>query len=539
MRQARLEVVDAAGRWRRYPLDKDVFTVGRRAENDLILQKPDVSRDHAKIVRDGDRFVLHDSQSRYGTFVNDAKVERYQLCHGDRIQFGPKSDLSTIFLCDDTDLTTGTTASIAVAELRNVGRLLEGLRQVGAGGMAEEVLALVLDLAIEVSVAERGFVMLAADGGLEIRVARARGRVSIPGGTFKTSRKIPEEVFRSGETQAVPDLEVVAEDHPHTKPLQLHHVFCAPLRLVRFVDKDVAPEAQRIIGVLYLDSRQPCAVSADARTALEMLATEAAVVIENARLYRETIEKVRLEQEMKIAAKIQQALLPPGSWTGAYFEAMGATLPCRAIGGDFFEYMSSLPSGEAGFAVADVAGKGAPAALLTAVIQGALAAHASIPGGPADVLSRVNRTLARRAVESRFATLLYGVMSPDGRFTYCNAGHNAPFLFGRSGIRRLETGGTILGLFEAAFYDEETVELDPGDVVLAFSDGLSEAMSAEGEEFGDTRVEDCLRRHAGDSPADLLRSVLSSLREFCQGAVQNDDVTVLVVKYLGKPGGSR
>lgn len=535
MREVRLEIIDAVGH-RLVPVDKDTFTVGRRAENDLTLQKPDVSRDHARIVREGDRYVLHDSQSRYGTFVNGARVEQHELRHGDAIRLGQSGGAEMVFLCEDVPASSERTVTTAVADLHQVTLLLEGLRALGAGGVLDEVLALVLDSAIEMSGAARGFIMLADPSGtLEFKLARARGRVTLPGRTFETSRKIPEGVFASGETRVVQDLVDgdLTDAHTGTVAIGIRYVFCVPLRLVRYVDAGVAPEEQRRIGVLYLDSRERGKLlSGAARSALEMLAAEAAVAIENARLYRETIEKARLEQEMKIAAKIQQALLPPGNWTGDYFEAEGATLPCRAIGGDFFEYMA-LPSGEAGFAVADVAGKGAPAALLTAVVQGILASQTSVPGGPAEVLTRTNRVLARRAIDSRFATLLYGVLAPDGRLTYSNAGHNPPFVLGRTGVRRLETGGTILGLFEKASFDEEIVQLEPGDLLVAFSDGLSEAMSATGEEFGDERILGCLNAHAALRPPELMERLLSHVREFCQGAVQSDDITLLIVRYVG------
>ena len=535
MREARLEIIEAVGR-RQVPVDKNVFTIGRRAENDLTLQKPDVSRDHAKIVRDGDQWRLHDVQSRYGTFVNGARVEQHDLRHGDAIRLGQSGGAEMVFLCEEEPVSHDRSATTAVADLHQVTLLLEGLRALGAGGVLDEVLALVLDSAIEMSQAARGFIMLAdPSGGLEFKLARARGRVTLPGRTFETSRKIPEEVFASGETRVVTDLldGDLPSAHLGTVAIGIRHVFCVPLRLVRYVDADVAPEEQRRIGVLYLDSRERGALlSSAARSALEMLAAEAAVAIENARLYRETIEKARLEQEMKIAAKIQQALLPPGNWTGTYFEAEGTTLPCRAIGGDFFEYMS-LPSGEAGFAVADVAGKGPPAALLTALIQGILASQTSVPGGPAEVIDRTNRVLVRRAIDSRFATLLYAVLAPDGRLTYSNAGHNPPFVLGRSGVRRLETGGTILGLFEKASFDEEALQLQPGDLMVAFSDGLSEAMSATGEEFGDERILGCLKANAAAPPPKVMECLLTSVREFCQGAVQSDDITLLIVRYVG------
>jgi sigma-B regulation protein RsbU (phosphoserine phosphatase) len=224
--------------------------------------------------------------------------------------------------------------------------------------------------------------------------------------------------------------------------------------------------------------------------------------------------------------------LPPSRWDGGYFTAVGTTVPCREIGGDCYEYQT-LVSGEAAFAVADVSGKGAPAALLTAVIQGALAAQSLLPGGPADAMRRTNAVLAHRALEAKFATMVYAVLAPDGRLTYCNAGHNPPFLVSRRGVSRLEVGGTILGLFEGAEYTQETVTLAPGDLVVLFSDGVSEALSAEGEEFGDARIQAVLEPLAGALPDHVNAALLSAVGEFTRGADPHDDMTVLVARYTG------
>ncbi|MBE3097921.1 MAG: serine/threonine-protein phosphatase, partial [Planctomycetes bacterium] len=218
--------------------------------------------------------------------------------------------------------------------------------------------------------------------------------------------------------------------------------------------------------------------------------------------------------------------------SGEWFEVVGSSVPCRAIGGDFFDYLA-LPNGDCAFAVTDVSGKGAPAALLTAVIQGVLASHATIGGGPAITLDRVNHVLIRRRIESRFATMFYGTLSREGRLTYTNAGHNAPFLVQRSGVRRLEVGGTIVGLFEHARYEEEVVPLEAGDFVVVFSDGVSEAASASGEEFGDDRILECVRRNPSGSPEQLLECLLASVRAFSAGVLQSDDVTALIIRYNG------
>jgi serine phosphatase RsbU (regulator of sigma subunit) len=414
--------------------------------------------------------------------------------------------------------------------------LLEGLRALGSGRVLDEVLALVIDSAIEVSGAERGFIMLAdASGGLEFKLGRGRNRITLPGRTFETSRKIPEAVFATGTPWVDVDLagSEMSLEHGGTLALGIRHVLCVPLRLVRYVDRADALPEQRRIGVLYLDGREKgTLLSSGGRAALETLATEAAVAIENARLYRESEAKAKLEQELRIAAAIQKALLPPSRLSGPWFEMVGSSVPCRAIGGDFFDYLE-LPNGDCAFAVADVSGKGAPAALLTAVIQGVLSSHATIGGGPAEAVARVNRVLIRRELESRFATMFCGTLARDGRLTYTNAGHNPPFLVQESSVRRLDAGGTIVGLFEQAHYDEEMIRLEPGDFVVAFSDGVSEATSAAGEEFGDARILCCAEQYRAAGPERLLECLLASVREFCAGAVQNDDITAVVMRYTG------
>ncbi len=228
--------------------------------------------------------------------------------------------------------------------------------------MLDDVLSLVLDSGIDVSSAERGFIMLAnGDGELEFKLARGRGHVTLPGSTFATSRKIPEEVFRTGEPRLVADLldGEFANVHMGTVALGIRNVLCAPLRLVRYVDKAEAAGEDRRIGVLYLDSREKGSLlSSSTLAALETLAAEAAVAIENARLYRETMEKARMEQEMRIAAEIQQALLPKTNRVGAFFRAAAASLPCRSIGGDFYDYVD-LPREGAGLRARRRGGQGA------------------------------------------------------------------------------------------------------------------------------------------------------------------------------------
>jgi sigma-B regulation protein RsbU (phosphoserine phosphatase) len=533
--EPRLIVSDALGR-RILPLDKPSFTIGRRSDTDLRLGGGDISRIHAEILVEEGARVLFDRQSRFGTFVNDERIERRLLMHGDRIRFGNSTDVEIVYAAGGDAPSAEKSAVSAAHELRQMAALLEGLRALGSGRVLDEVLALVLDSAIEVTGAERGFIMLATrDGQLEFTIARARGKVTLPGRTFATSRKIHEQVFATGQHLVVEDLldDQLAPLHTGTVALGIRHVLCTPLRLVRYVERADEKPADQTIGVLYLDSRERASLrSAASRSALETLSAEAALAIENARLYRQALDKAKFEQDLKVAAAIQRALLPQPRVDGLFCTALGSSSPCLAVGGDFFDYVD-LPTGQFGFIVGDVAGKGSPAALLAAAVLGMFSAESTYQVSPASVVARLNRGLFRRAIENKFLTAFYGILAPDGAFTFSNAGHNAPVLVSASGLRRLETGGLVLGLFEHAAFDEETVILQPGDFIVAFSDGVTEAFDAAGEEYTDARLLESIERHRHDAPQALLDGLLADVKAFAGEATQNDDLTLVMVRFDG------
>ncbi|HEU4939993.1 MAG TPA: PP2C family protein-serine/threonine phosphatase, partial [Candidatus Eisenbacteria bacterium] len=202
------------------------------------------------------------------------------------------------------------------------------------------------------------------------------------------------------------------------------------------------------------------------------------------------VRTAREEQELRMAALIQQALLPPRRRSGSSYEAAGASIPCRTIGGDFFEYFD-FTSGRMGFALGDVAGKGPPAAILAAMVQGILTTHAN--DGPAATLERVNEALCRRAIEGRFATMAYVVLDPGGTLLSCSAGHNPAVLLRVNGtIERPDRGGLVLGAFETARYEEEAIALQPGDTLVLFSDGVTDAENPAGEQYGEERLLEAL-----------------------------------------------
>jgi steroid delta-isomerase-like uncharacterized protein len=268
-----------------------------------------------------------------------------------------------------------------------------------------------------------------------------------------------------------------------------------------------------------------------ARLLLHLSGTEPP--IEGARLYRELVERAQREHDLKIAAEIQRALLPQSGYVGTGFEVAATSVPCRAIGGDFFDYFT-MADGTFAFVLGDVAGKGPPAALLAAVLQGIFTANAHRGLEPARAIREANDALVRRAIEARFATAVYGTLSSDGRLTCCNAGHNPPLLIGARGVTRLETGGLIVGLFERASFDQESMALEPGDTLVVYSDGMTEARNPDGEEFGDEQLMSCVRANTALTPTDLLECLLDTVHKFSAGAAQSDDMTLLALRFSGR-----
>ena len=537
---ARLQVTDSSGR-RLVPVDKAIFLIGRRTAADLQLVNADVSREHAEIAQDGARYLLRDRGSRYGTFVNGEQITERALEHGDRIRLGRTDAIELVFMTEASSSThiSGLREIGSDADLRQMAAILNGLRALGSGRVLEEVLTLVLDSAIDVTKAERGFVMLARpDGELEFKTARGKGKITLPGTSFTTSSKIPREVFQTGESRIVGDLMEgnLAGLHDGTIAIGIRHVLCVPLSvspMVASADQGIVP---RVIGVLYLDGRERSTIlSQQTRSSLEAFATQAALAIESARLYAEAAEKARIERDLLVAAQIQQALLPTGSFETSFVDLAASSVPCRTVGGDFFDYLDLGPRGF-GFGLGDVAGKGAPAALLAAAVQSNFIAQAPVSADPADTLTRVNNALLRRAIEARFATMFHGVIDVTGHLSYSNGGQEPPLVLKRDdGISWLEAGGPVLGLLPGATYEFDSVTLAPGDLVVICSDGVTEARNAAGDEFGRERLIEAMSGCHGAKPDAVLERLFEAVRRFSQGTPQGDDITGLVLRYRGQP----
>lgn len=263
------------------------------------------------------------------------------------------------------------------------------------------------------------------------------------------------------------------------------------------------------------------------------LARQALAALESVRLHQVRVEKQRQDREMQIAREIQQSLFPAERPVVPGFEVAAESRPCYQVGGDHFDFIP-LPGGRLAIGIADVSGKGAPASILMASVHASLRALAGT-AGPVALAARLNQFLYESTQPNKYVTLVYAELDPAARrLTYVNAGHIPPYLVrGGGAASRLEQGGPALGLLEDARYDAGVVELLPGDLVAMVTDGVTEAQSPDGEEFGDARVELSLSRSSAGSASQALQDLVAAVLQWAGAAGCSDDLTVLTLKAQG------
>jgi len=283
------------------------------------------------------------------------------------------------------------------------------------------------------------------------------------------------------------------------------------------------------IGALSVYTDRYYLFSKDQIRIFKGIANEAAAVIEKAMLYEERLENQRMEQELATAAKIQANLMPQESPRLSGYEVAARNVPSRTVGGDLYDFISFGES-HLGMVIADVSGKGIPGAILMASARASLRAYLEDPHSVKGVITRLNQVLCRDTQAEQFVSLFYGMLDiEDKAFTYVNAGHNPPVLFRNDDRLFLKEGGPILGVLQDASYAEETLQLLPGDVILFYTDGITEA-ERHGKPFGVRRLVNIVRANISRSPSDIVDEVLKQAATFSEGSPQSDDRTIMVLK---------
>jgi serine phosphatase RsbU (regulator of sigma subunit)/pSer/pThr/pTyr-binding forkhead associated (FHA) protein len=523
------------------------FRIGRQNGNELLLRDNRISRQQAQIIFEHNKFVLVDNESRHGTFVNGKRLERHELQPRDLIDFGVPDSYQVMYAGEESSLDeiieraeTASKAESSSKELYHLGVLLDVARALHSSLSLEDVLATVVDSAIRVTRTERGVLLMAnAAGEIEPTVARDARRASLDPRSLDISSSVLRQVSLSRRELIVTDAgdETQWQNQASVVRLQIHTVVALPLErmhMAESVETTVVGKTAELLGVLYLDSHQPSSAFTDLdRAVLRSLAIEAGTVIENAKLFTATRQMERMAHELEIASDLQQQLLPKDFPKAAHFTVAGTNVACHSVGGDYYDVLE-LPAGRHGFVVADVAGKGITAALLASLLQGIISTAAAIDLTPDIVSARINKYLFERSSIERYATLFYGTLDSHGVFDYINAGHVPPLVRTASGqVYPLSSESFPLGMFDFAEFHTCHAQLSPGDVVLIYTDGFTEAADEKGEFYGEQRLREQLKEFKGTTVEQLLEAVQANVRVFTSGAPQNDDMTLMAFQFSG------
>jgi serine phosphatase RsbU (regulator of sigma subunit) len=548
-RPAALVVIEPNGHRWRAQVDPVPFKIGRQADNHLIIRDSRASRNHARIVAENGELVLHDQGSRHGTYVNGERIERRQLHESDKIEFGFPDSYQLIFTREDPELSrlieqfpaheSRTSIPGAGANLAKLRAVLDVARTLQSSFSMQDVLNAVVDAALAVTGAERGFLLLRREADLETRVARDNHGRPLAPSELRVPRQVIQRALQQRRDLLFMNFDPVAagslQPEHSVADLELRSVICVPLVRVSMRvgdDTNIVAKPSDTVGVLYMDSRLVTAdLAGGNRELLQTLAIEASTILENARLLDEERSKQKLEEELSVARTIQQSLLPRQLPSTGWFRACGSSVASHQVGGDYFDVFA-IRGDCYGAVVADVSGKGVSSALLASLLQGAfLTVSDRISDVPVHLV-RINQYLQERTEGEKYATIFYSMLERSGSFQYINAGHCAPILVRSDGSTEyLGPTSMPVGLTPGADFGTESRQLAPADKVVNYSDGVTEAQSPSGEFFGRKRLREITGRHGASSCQQLHADAQAAISEFTRGAAQSDDMTLLVVEF--------
>ncbi len=562
----KLHVVPVQGEPFDHPLVEDSLVVGRASGSDLVLEDRFLSRRHSRIFRRGEELLIEDLGSRNGTLVNGRPVRQATpLGPGDVIKIsgsvltvldplaatvsgspgsghpgsGPPGSGQPALSGELPDHTILKSASGLLSDVAAGGRGFRGEEEVrryaerlqllndvhralGRSIELDELLELILERVFDHLRPEQGAIFLKDDGELVLAATR-----SLPGaeGEFVTSTSLQREVTEKGMAALVLD---VASDERFAGAQSI--LFSGISSLVAAPLLDV----EGTLGMIALSSRAGVRQFSEGDMELLVsLASVAALCLRNVALAAEAVERQRLEQELALGRRIQEALLPDRLPEVPGWELYARNVPSRGVSGDYYVVLErGEGSRECVLMVADVSGKGIAASILTASLE-ALAAGPIEDGlPPDDICRRLSRLLHRRTPPEKYATAFLAVLEPaTGGLRYANAGHNPALLVRASGeVEELGATGTPIGLLEEAAYRVGEAELGAGDTLVLYTDGITEAADPDDEEYGLARLTEICREHRGEGLQEIARRLAADLDRFARGEPFADDRTVVMAR---------
>jgi len=533
------------GQTKTMPLSGSRLAVGRSSAAELSF--PDdagLSRQHFALEPAGDGWTVQDLGSKNGTFVNGIPLKaRLALRPGDRITAG---HLTIIYAADQNPApgvvvfegggeTDSPSTSTLVTSLGDANRtivvepgggakpsaamqaLIHAGQELAENRPLADLFPLILDLSIQAVNAQRGVLLLLEGDQLAAKAHKGDG--------FRISTAVRDRVLREKSSVLVRDaqLDDAFKGRMSIVEQKVHTMMAVPLET-----KD------RCIGLIYVDS--PFILREFTKNDLSLLtvmANVAAIRIEHARLAEvEAAERI-MQRELSQAAEIQGGMLPSRAPEIAGVDLAGFNVPCRTVGGDYYDFFPYAgPS--VGLALGDVSGKGMPASLMMMALHARVHVLAETPGNLGDFMMRLNKATCATCPSNRFITFFFSVLDAvSGDLRFANAGHNPPILLRASGeARMLEGGGPVLGVISIAPYSEQSASLAPGDLLVLYSDGVTEANNPDFDEFGEERFIRALSENRARTAREIVDAVTAALKEFTAGAPQADDITLLVAKRL-------
>ena len=558
-------------------LNRPRVTIGRSARNDLWTDDPFTSRLHAEIRQRGDDFWLSDMGSANGTYFNSVRLTTSVVLRdrdmvkvgeteiifieneatsplrkqtgvliapqifGDQLQpeatIMPTSSQATnvavsrLLSSIDTSQTTtdglhriADTPSEVLAVISRVSlALLSSLS-------LDETLHRVLDSIFEALPADQGYLMLFErnpDTKQDELICKAR-KMRKPKPNFETedvkiSHSISELVLEQGKS-------VLTSDAQHDPRFQQHQsVVLSGIRSVMAVPLMMD---SKVLGMIYVDSSFGTNRFTEPQLELlTLIAGVASIRIENARLLDVQVEQKRLANELSVASEIQLGLHPANSPTIEGYDLIGVSFPCYEVGGDYYDFIDRK-NGKWAVALGDVSGKGTGAALLMSSLHAAVRAHITTTAAAPHVVAQINQYIYDNTPSNRYITFFYSELDPvNHQLSYVNAGHNAPILVRASGaVERLDEGGLPVGLMPFVKHSEITVQLYPGDVLVIYSDGVTESVNEQEEEFDEPRLIEVVQKNMSRSAAGIRDRIDEALTRFVGKAKSVDDLTMVIVK---------
>jgi len=527
------------------------FFIGRGQENGNHLSLDDmrISRKCVVISASATGFFIEDRGQRDGVFVNGESISTRSLADGDVIRLGTDDGCQLVFRLPsdgiaqeeaETKLRSilGSLGNDSADELNGLRLLLEATSLMHSQLPLESVLAAMIDHAIVITHADRGM-LLEADGAgvLQVKIARGRDGESLSPEAMNPSRSVLGRAIEREAAVVTEDLNLADLNLQVAKSVVLQLLRSSvviPLYGTSRGQAAISTEGARrqLLGAVYLDSKRTATFSTLDRQILDALGAQAGSILENARLIEHERERQRLEHELSIAREIQQALVPQGLHDYPHFSITGIYQPCEEVGGDYFDVFP-MPDGRIALLIADVAGKGLGAALLTTMLRGALSGM-TLGVDPVKVFNHLNQFLCDRAAVGRCATMLFGLLDRDGAFEFIRAGHPSPLLLRQGEVSDLySTGSLPIGLFGEETYTSSRIQLEAGDTLLLYTDGVTEAEDRDRNLFQEERLKEAFGKNENSSLEILKDGILSAIEAFTVAASQSDDVTILLVRYHG------